>query len=100
MLVPHRATARAKPRALVNTLETAAEGAPAAFLAEIGVEALGLYLDPNSLTFYEMRRQALTVGLPTTVLIDDKGCAVGIMEGPADWASPEAFRLIQAALGA
>jgi hypothetical protein len=45
-----------------------------------------------------MRRQALTVGLPTTVLIDDKGCAVGIMEGPADWASPEAFRLIDAAI--
>ena len=84
----------------LNTLETAPPERPGEFLAEIGVEALGLFRDPDSLTFYEMRRQALTVGLPTTVLIDDKGCAVGIMEGPADWASPEAFRLIEAALGA
>lgn len=84
----------------LNTLETAPRERPAEFLTEIGVEALGLFLDPNSLTFYEMRRQALTVGLPTTVLIDENGCAVGIMEGPADWASPEAFRLIETAIGA
>jgi hypothetical protein len=38
------------------------------------------------------------VGLPASILIDRSGREVGRMFGPADWASPEALRLIEAAL--
>ena len=36
--------------------------------------------------------------MPTTLLIDPHGCELGTIAGPADWASPDAVKLIQAAL--
>jgi thiol-disulfide isomerase/thioredoxin len=68
------------------------------FFAEVGINTLELYRDPSSLVFYELRRRGFTLGLPTTILIDDNSCLLGVMQAPADWASPEAFRLIEAAL--
>ena len=38
-------------------------------------------------------------GLPTTLLIDRQGCEIGSIAGPAEWASDDAVKLIQAALG-
>ena len=38
-------------------------------------------------------------GLPTTILVDEAGCQIGVMEGPAEWDSPDAMRLIEAAVG-
>jgi thiol-disulfide isomerase/thioredoxin len=64
------------------------------FLDEVGAEALGLYLDPSTDVLAEFR----AVGLPASMLIDRSGREVGRMFGPADWASPEAIRLIKAAL--
>ena len=34
-------------------------------------------------------------GLPTSLIIDPKGLAVGYMEGPADWSSPEGLDLVR-----
>lgn len=64
------------------------------FLDEVGAEALELYLDPSTKVLAEFR----AVGLPASMLIDRSGREVGRMFGPADWASPEALRLIKAAL--
>jgi thiol-disulfide isomerase/thioredoxin len=64
------------------------------FLDEVGAEALELYLDPSTEVLAEFR----AVGLPASMLIDRSGREVGRMFGPADWASPEAIRLINAAL--
>jgi hypothetical protein len=38
--------------------------------------------------------------MPTTLLIDRQGREIGRLVGPADWASAEAKRLIEAAIGA
>jgi len=41
----------------------------------------------------------LSPGLPTSILIDPAGCEIGYLAGPAEWASEDAVRLIQAAIG-
>ena len=35
-------------------------------------------------------------GLPVTLLIDDEGCMIAHMNGPAEWASPDAKAMIAA----
>ena len=67
-----------------------------AFLKEIGVAKLALYLDPSSKIFNAIR----AVGMPTTLLIDRNGKEIGRLIGPADWAAPEAKRLMEAAIAA
>ena len=36
--------------------------------------------------------------MPTSVLVDGQGCEIGTIAGPAEWASDDAVKLIQAAL--
>jgi hypothetical protein len=33
------------------------------------------------------------------MLVDAKGCTLGVMKGPAEWSSEDGRRLIRAALG-
>ena len=68
-----------------------------AFLANIGVTRLPLYSDPAMGVFNELKRRGLALGLPTSLLIDGKGCQLGIVEGPAAWDSPAAQALIDEA---
>ncbi len=79
-------------------LDVANPGAPQAFLDEINVRSLDLYLDPGLALLGDVRRIGAYGGLPTTVLIDPSGCRLGLIEGPADWASPDALALVTAAL--
>jgi thiol-disulfide isomerase/thioredoxin len=68
-----------------------------AFLKEAGVSSLGFYADPKAEVFQVLKKAGKVVGLPTTLLIDGQGCELGVMPGPADWASEDAMRLISAA---
>ena len=36
--------------------------------------------------------------MPTSVLVDPKGCEIGTIAGPAEWNSDDAIKLITAAL--
>ena len=38
--------------------------------------------------------------MPTTLVIDRNGKEIGRLVGPADWGSPEALALIEAAIAA
>ena len=71
---------------------------PRKFLKEIGVETLGFYRDPTIALFNEAKTRGLALGLPVTMLIDGDGCLVAHMNGPAEWSSPDAKRLVEAAL--
>lgn len=68
-----------------------------AFLDEAGVKSLNFYADPKAAVFQTLRQAGKVVGLPTTLLIDSRGCELGVMSGPAEWASEDALRLIRAA---
>ncbi|HVY20245.1 MAG TPA: TlpA disulfide reductase family protein [Bauldia sp.] len=69
-----------------------------AFMEQIGVSHLPLYSDPTMGVFNDLKRRGLAIGLPTTLLVDGKGCRIGIVEGPAEWDSADARALIEAAL--
>jgi thiol-disulfide isomerase/thioredoxin len=71
-----------------------------AFLDEIGVTGLDFYADPSMAIFNAMKKRGLAFGLPTTVLVDGKGCRIGGVEGPAEWDSEEARALIRTAVAA
>jgi thiol-disulfide isomerase/thioredoxin len=67
------------------------------FLSEIGVKTLAFYADPTLGIFNALKQKGLAFGLPTTLLVDGKGCKLGIVEGPAEWDSEDAKALIRAA---
>jgi thiol-disulfide isomerase/thioredoxin len=67
-----------------------------AFLQETGAAHLALYTDPSGKLFAALK----AVGMPTTLIIDRNGKEIGRLVGPADWGSPEAKRVIEAAVAA
>lgn len=58
------------------------------------ISALARYMDPGGKAFQNLRSMGKVSGLPTTFLIDRKGCLIGEMAGPANWSSQEAMTLI------
>jgi thiol-disulfide isomerase/thioredoxin len=72
---------------------------PRAWLKEVGVQKLAYFADPTAKTFQELKSIGRAFGMPTTLLIDPKGCEIGTIAGPAEWASDDAIKLINAALG-
>ena len=46
-----------------------------------------------------LKKRGLALGLPVTLLIDGDGCLLAHMNGPAEWSSDDAKRLIAAAGG-
>jgi len=72
---------------------------PKTFLNDIGVKKLAYYADPQAKVFQDLKAVGRAFGMPTTLLIDPNGCEIGTIAGPAEWASEDAVKLIQAALG-
>ena len=72
---------------------------PKAFLKELGIEKLAYYADSTAKTFQDLKEIGRAFGMPTTMLVDRQGCELGTIAGPAEWASDDAVKLIQAALG-
>jgi len=64
------------------------------FLDETQSRLLRLYIDPSAKSIETIT----ALGLPATVLIDREGKEIGRLLGPADWTSPEAYRLINLAI--
>ncbi|MEO1749928.1 MAG: TlpA disulfide reductase family protein, partial [Pseudomonadota bacterium] len=73
---------------------------PRNFYEEIGLTTLPFYHDPSIGVFTELKKQSLAFGLPVTLLIDQQNRVIANMNGPAQWASPDAFAMIDAAIAA
>jgi thiol-disulfide isomerase/thioredoxin len=71
---------------------------PKAFLKDIDVKKLAYYADPNAKTFQDLKAIGRAFGMPTTLLVDPAGCEIGTIAGPAEWASDDAIKLIEAAV--
>jgi thiol-disulfide isomerase/thioredoxin len=72
---------------------------PKAWLNEVGIKQLGYYADPSAKVFQDLKAIGKAVGMPTTLLVDAQGCELGVIAGPAEWASDDAVKLVEAALG-
>lgn len=81
-------------------IDTGGDEKPKAFLQETGVDALAYYRDASMGVFNTLKKEGLAFGLPVTLLMDDKGCLIAAMNGPAAWDSDDAKALIGAALAA
>lgn len=81
-------------------VDTGGDEKPKNFLSEIGVESLGFYREPALDLFNDLKKRGLALGLPVTLLVDEDGCLLANMNGPAEWSSADAKRLIEAALPA
>jgi len=79
-------------------IDTRDPAKPKAWLKEVGIDKLGYYADPNARTFQELKAVGRAFGMPTTLLIDPAGCEIATIAGPADWASDDAVKLVEAAL--
>ena len=71
---------------------------PKAWLKEAGISKLAYYADPAAKTFQDLKAIGRAFGMPTTLLVDPNGCEIGTIAGPAEWASDDAVKLIEAAL--
>jgi len=71
---------------------------PRAWLKEVGITGLGYYTDTSARVFQDLKLVGRAIGMPTTVLLDPQGCEIGTIAGPAEWASEDAVKLVQAAL--
>lgn len=67
-----------------------------AFLAGGSFAHLPLYADSTFESFKRLQTEAVAVGLPSTLLLDDKGCELGVLQGPAEWDSTDGQRVIDA----
>jgi thiol-disulfide isomerase/thioredoxin len=80
-------------------IDTGDDEKPKAFLSETGVDALQLYRDNTIEVFNSLKKEGLAFGLPVTLLLDEKGCLISAMNGPAAWDSDDAKALIKGAIG-
>jgi thiol-disulfide isomerase/thioredoxin len=71
---------------------------PKSWLKEAGIARLAYYADPEARVFQDLKRIGKAVGMPTTLLIDRDGCELALINGPAEWASEDALKLVRAAL--
>lgn len=72
---------------------------PKTWLADNRIAALPFYADPQAATFQVLRAAHKVEGMPVSLIVDKAGCELGIIQGPADWASTEAKALMKAAIG-
>jgi thiol-disulfide isomerase/thioredoxin len=72
---------------------------PKTWLKEAGVNRLAYYADPSAKVFQDLKLAGRAFGMPTTLLVDPAGCEIGSLAGPAEWASEDAVKLIDAMVG-
>jgi thiol-disulfide isomerase/thioredoxin len=71
---------------------------PKSFLKDANLTALGYFNDQKAKVFQDLRAIGRALGMPTSVLVDAKGCEIATIAGPAEWDSDDAIKLIRAAV--
>jgi thiol-disulfide isomerase/thioredoxin len=81
-------------------IDTRDSDKPRKWLGDVGITHLAYYANPSAKVFQELKAAGKSFGMPTTLLVDPQGCELASLAGPAEWASEEAIKLIEAAIGA
>jgi thiol-disulfide isomerase/thioredoxin len=71
---------------------------PKNFLKDANLTRLGYFYDEKAKVFQDLKAAGRALGMPTSVLVDPKGCEIGTIAGPAEWDSEDAIKLVKAAL--
>ena len=71
---------------------------PKTFLKDASLTRLGYFTDQKAKVFQDLKAIGRALGMPTSVLVDPKGCEIATIAGPAEWASDDALKLVTAAL--
>ncbi len=71
---------------------------PKKFLKEANLSRLGNYSDTDAKIFQDLKAIGRALGMPTSLLVDPKGCEIATINGPAEWNSDDATKLITAAV--
>jgi len=79
-------------------IDTRDPAKPLAFLKQIGVTHLTYFTDESAQVFEDLKTAGKAFGMPTTLIVDPKGCEIGDMAGPAEWASDDGVKLVSAAI--
>jgi len=81
------------------SIDQGSQDKPLDFLRSINIEKMPFMQDSTMNAFQNLRKKGVALGMPTTLLVDTNGCAMGVLNGPAHWASDDAKKLIDSALG-
>jgi thiol-disulfide isomerase/thioredoxin len=68
------------------------------FLKDANLSTLGFFNDQKAKVFQDLKSIGRALGMPTSVLVDAKGCEIATIAGPAEWDSDDAVKLIRAAV--
>ncbi|MFB9268953.1 TlpA disulfide reductase family protein [Bradyrhizobium erythrophlei] len=71
---------------------------PKAFLKDANLTRLDYFSDQKAKVFQDLKNIGKALGMPTSLLVDAKGCEIANIAGPAEWASDDAINLVKAAL--
>lgn len=66
------------------------------FLEDNKFAHLPLYADNSFAAFERLKQEAVTVGLPASLILDAKGCELAVLQGPAHWNTPDGYAVIDA----
>jgi len=69
---------------------------PRDFLERVGVTHLAYFTDESAQVFEALKTAGKAFGMPTTLIVDPKGCEIGDMAGPAEWSSDDGIKLVRA----
>jgi len=79
-------------------IDTRDPAKPKAFLKDGNLDKLSYFTDSNAKVFQDLKAVGRALGMPTSVLIDGRGCELATIAGPAEWASDDALKLIRATI--
>ena len=79
-------------------IDTRDPAKPKAFLKDANLNKLDYFTDTNAKVFQDLKSVGRALGMPTSVLIDGKGCEIATIAGPAEWDSDDAVALIKVAV--
>ena len=65
-----------------------------AFLSEGQFRNLPLYADTSFTAFDRLKREAVAIGLPATLVLDRNGCELAVLQGPAHWDTPDGAAVV------
>lgn len=67
-----------------------------AFMEEGGFQNLPLYADNTFAAFERLKTEGVALGLPVSLLLDESGCELAVLPGPAQWDHPDGEKVVEA----